>query len=274
MNKYTEIRDSIFQVWYDAFGFLGGSGTGFIISMDHKFYFVTASHCINDNYNDLCITNLLHNVHKKLPFSKIIQFDPKEDDRLDICFVEIDLNRILNDIEQNNDLNVHYLCNVLLLDPIIARIIRRSWSIKTRMKHVRKTTAYISQNKEILTKLNCLPDSDIHTKSLKFITNINFKENDNFYFIGYPDELQSIDYNTNKVHSQIIGIECKYIKTSTNSRLHELNVIDDNIINYRGFSGSPVFYKNDVCGIIVRAGNKKAHFIDFGYAIELLQKYK
>ena len=271
METQVKIRDSIFHVWYYALGYLGGSGTGFIISRDNKFYFVTASHCLDENYQDLCITNLLHKAPKKLPFSKIIRFNFKEDDRLDICFVEIDLAKILRDIKKNNNLNAHVLCKKLLLDPEISRIMRRCWSVKTKM-NIRKTPAYICQNKEILSNINYLPDSDVHTKSLKFIIKLNYEEDEDFYFMGYPDELQSINCDIKKVNSQLIGLNCKYARKMPNSGLHELNIICDNIKNYRGFSGSPVFYNKNVCGIVIRAGNKKAYFADFKYVFELLDK--
>lgn len=272
MVKQNQIRDSIFQVWYDSLGYLGGSGTGFIISINTTFYFVTASHCIDDNVQDLCITNLLYSVPKKLPFSKILKFDCKEDDRLDLFFAEIDLNKILNDVEQNDELNHYKLSDDLVRDPQISRIMRRSWSIKTKMKHIRRTPAYISKNKGILPKIKSLPDSDIHAKSLRHIIKTDYKEGDDLYFIGYPDEFQSIDYETNKVKSQVVGLECKYVKKSQNTGIHELRVIDDNVGNYKGFSGSPVFYNKDICGIIIRAGNKKAHFADFKYVFEQLNE--
>lgn len=272
METQVRIRDSIFHVWYYALGYLGGSGTGFIISRNNKFYFVTASHCIDDNYHDLCITNLLYEVPKKLPFSKIIKFDCEKDDRLDICFAEIDLAKILNDIEKNNNLNAHILCRKLLLDSEISRIMRRGWSVKTKMKHIRRTQAYIYQNKEILSKINCLEDSDVHAQSLKFITKINYEKDEDFHFMGYPDEMQSINYDTKKVASQLIDLECKYVKKMSNSGLHELNIIYGNIKNYRGFSGSPVFYDKDVCGVIIRGGNRKVYFADFKYVFELLDR--
>lgn len=260
----SKLRDAIFHVLYNSFGFLGGKGTGFIITHNNEFYFLTADHCIDNNINDLSIVNFLYQKPRKIPFSVCLKQNTGKgnDNYLDLCFFKIDINQILQEIKEHENLNPNELVNNLLKNKKIQKILKKNWNIKTKWRHIQNSMPYKRQNAKIYSTIKSLPLSDVQTKNLKYIKQTSFNKGDALYIIGYPAECQEIDNEGKHIKSTLVGIECQYLEKLPESGLHHLAVIEDKITDYDGFSGSPVFYNGDVCGVVLRAGNGNVYFRD------------
>lgn len=262
MNNSSKLRDAIFTVLYYCNGFLGGKGTGFVISHNSKLYFVSADHCIDNNIHDLFITNLLYDEPRKIPFSKCIKEEINKQEEDSLYFFEIDMDRILEEIKEYDNLNPINLANNLLRNKKIQKILNKNWNVKTKWKHIQNSLPYKRQNENIYPSVKSLSLSDVQTKSLKYVKQYIFKKEEKFYVLGYPAERQEIDNEKKHVKSTLMGIDCEYIEKLPHSSLHHLAVIENKIMNYDGFSGSPVIYNGDVCGVVIRAGNGNIHFKD------------
>ncbi len=208
MNNNSKLRDAVFAVLYYCNGFLGGKGTGFVTSHRNELYFISANHCIDDNFSDLFITNLLYDEPRKIPFSEIIRHDEDEQNEDCLCFFKIDVNRILEVVNKYDSLNPSNLANKLLKNKKIQKFLNKNWNQKTKWKHIQKSFPYRRQNENIYQTIKSLPLSDIQTKSLKCVRQNIFEKEEEFYVLGYPAEYQHIDNEKKHIKSTLVGINC------------------------------------------------------------------
>ncbi len=106
--------------------------------------------------------------------------------------------------------------------------------------------------------------------------------------IGFPSEIQSINYDELKIKHKRSWLPARYIGQSISDHCHQLRFSDSvEIADYDGLSGSPVFYKKEApyvngqkaiiplfAGLLLRgnATNKIAHFVSSNVIKNLIHK--
>ena len=276
----SKILDAIFWVKFasqiEGQEFLSGGGTGFVIFVEGKGYFVTARHVVKDyDINDIYISSPNYEDTANIPFNQMIHsIDTTINEPNDVCLFAIDTQKLETAFIREHP--VQEFTDIVVNSKRFKNICSLACSSHRKFKKIIKTKAYLRSNQKVARDIEESKMFLMHIKDLPYDPNPVFQDGEQLRVLGYPHAEQSIDYEQNHIKETLVLLVGEYSKISKlpNPEYHTFRYkINDKNHDLNGFSGAPVLNtQKKVVGMMTNGGNGFAYFIDMNFILKHLEQ--